>query len=228
MNDQPDMRAYDLVLVETRDREKRRAELRGQRSSPWMMGLWASAALVLPCIAWVAAWWWIEPADLLHWAVTLAIGAPLLPITFLVLLGVYDRALFEHTYLVKAKDSLDSAPTAAVSTSGIAPTSAAGLRPGIKQDGEIVSPAPRPDPAKLKLIAACVKLARAGVERGSWTRAAIAEGPDAMMPGDEWDLASPELQRVGYFYNKAGKGGGLRPVEHMPIAEIIKRLEVAL
>src|SRR5689334_982050 len=144
MSEQPEMRAYDLALVEKSERKERRAELSRQRTSPWLLGAWASAALVLPVIAVAVAWWWIEPTDWLSGAVAVACGVALLPITALVLLGVYDRALFEHTYLTMAKDSLSAAAAPSLVDMGkAAPPELGNLRPGWMVDGKVQQAAPK-------------------------------------------------------------------------------------
>jgi hypothetical protein len=48
-----------------------------------------------------------------------------------------------------------------------------------------------------------------------------------MLSGEEWDTASPALQEMGFFYVKAGRGGGLVPVPGKDLDEVIRRLEVA-
>lgn len=101
------------------------------------------------------------------------------------------------------------------------------LQPGIVFDGEqTVSPIPHLSPSKRALRDACLALIQHGITKGKFTRSALAEGEGAVMAGDAWDMASPELQRHGWF---VADNKGLRPALHFEhrLEEVILRLENA-
>ncbi len=221
-----ELRVYEQTLTVAQN--NRAQAIKQTRYSPWRMGLYVTGSLALdlaPLAAGIGGYqydgWWM-------WGLFGLLGSVLLlPFPVLVIVWVVDATLVERERLRTEKSDLRPLM---VSNVGNAPALEApgGLRPGILVNGSVMAPLATLSTDKARLKSACLLLVRAGAERGSWTRAAIAEGVDAMMPGELWDLASPELQRLGYFWSKPGKGGGLRPSDKMyTVAQIIERLEVA-
>lgn len=219
-----ELRVYEQTLVRLNDNHA--SAVRRTRYNPWRLGVYVSLASALPLAAGLGGY---QLQGQLGAVVGLVLA---LPVPFFVLLYAVDGLRVEHQRMVAERQLLMDGPRLPelpVSTSDPVPTSEESpLRPGLLVNGSVVSPLPTLSAEKARLKAACLKLVRAGSERGSWTRAAIAEGVDQMLTGDEWDLASPALQAWGYFWNKPGKGGGLRPSDKLTVAQIIERLEAAL
>jgi hypothetical protein len=96
------------------------------------------------------------------------------------------------------------------------------LRPGFEVNGEIVAPVGDSPAGAGRLRGLCLRFVRAGMRRDGWSRSKIAEGPGALMKGEDWDEASKELQRLNFFTKGAA---GMTPSRDL--GDIIKRLEAA-
>lgn len=216
------MRTYEQTLAKIN--ENHASAVRSTRYNPWRLGVYVSLALAALPAALVIGH---QVQGQLGAVIGLALA---LPIPFFVILYAYDGVQVEHQRMVAERNLLVYGPvlpeSPVVSTGGNSPASEP-LRPGLVQDGQVVARAPQLSREKVFLKNACLKLCRAGKERGSWARSALAEGSDAMMSGEEWDAASPWLQANGYFMVKAGRGGGLMPVPGKDVDETIRLLEVA-
>lgn len=219
MNESQTPQTFDQTLVSMH--REHAANVRRSHYNPWRLGLYVTLSLAAPILAGGAAWLSRESVLLAATAIFLAVPLPL----FVVLWAV-DAGLVEHERLKNEKLSMSQAP-------GLprppAPVVAADvkLRPGQLHNGRMLPPAEVLSPERVHLRDVCLQLVRAGSERGAWARSALAEGPAAPMRGEDWDLASPQLQELGFFWVKPGRNGGLQPVKGKEISEIIARLEAA-
>jgi len=216
MTDSPTQQVYEQTLV--RMHREHAANVARSHYNPWRLGLYVTLSLAAPIIVGVGGFFTTG----FFWAAIAALLA--IPLPLFVVLWAVDAGLVEHERLKHEKLSLSAAP-------GLprppAPAPESKLRPGLMQNGRITPPAPVVAPELAHLRAVCVQLVREGSERGTWARSVLAEGPGAPMRGEDWDLASPQLQELGFFWVKPGRKGGLQPIQGKPIAEIIARLEAA-
>jgi len=216
MNDSPTHYEQTLVSIN----REHAARVDRSHYNPWRLGLYVTLSLAAPIIAGVGGWFFTSG---FFWPALAAIIV--IPLPVFVVLWAIDAGLVEHERLKHEKLSMGAGPAlprpaapAAVETK---------LRPGLLQNGEVVPRAPVLTPELAHLRDVCVQLVRLGADRGTWARSALAEGPDAPMSGEDWDLASPQLQELGFFWVKPGRKGGLQPIQGKPIGEIIARLEAA-
>lgn len=216
MSDQPQHTTYEQTLA-TVHREHA-ASVARSHYNPWRLGLYVTLSLWAPLVA--------GGAGLLisGWLAAAVAAALAVPLPVFVVIWARDAGLVERERLKCELLSLSRGPMLPRPT---APEPAGKLRPGILQNGAIVPPAPQLTPELAHLRAVCLQLARLGAERGTWARSALAEGAGAPMKGEDWDLASPQLQDLQLFWVKPGRNGGLQPMPGKPIAETIARLEAA-
>lgn len=215
MPDEP--RAYEQTLV-TINREHA-ASVARSHYSPWLLAIYVTLSLWAPLVAGGAGWL------ISGWLAMLVAGALALPVPVFVVIWAWDAGLVERERLKCERLSLSRGPL--LPRPAAVPEPAGKLRPGLMQNGVIVPPKPQLTPELAHLRAVCLQLARLGAERGTWARSALAEGAGAPMRGEDWDLASRQLQDLQLFWVKPGKGGGLLPMPEKPIAETIARLEAA-
>lgn len=216
MNDQPTQRTYEQTLVSIH--REHAASVAHPHYNPWRLGVYVTLSLSAPIVAGTVGW--------IAWGWLLAVVAAVLavPLPFFVVLWAWDAGLVERERMKRELLSLSAGPALPRPPMPDVETK---LRPGLLQNGQVVPPAPLMSPELAHLREACIQLARLGDKRGMWSRAALAEGPSAPMKGEDWDLASPQLQDMGFFWVKPGRGGGLQPLPDKPIAETIARLEAA-
>lgn len=209
---------YDLTATAP---TVRRADPSIQRYDPWRLGLYVTAAVAMPLAVGGIGWYWLGGQAWL-------LGALPVPVSIFLSLWSLDAWLVEHARLRAERQSWNEPPVAPTTPhEAPAPELRQHLRLGLAQNGRIVAPSDDMDPALVALRAKCLTLARAGVERRTWSRSALAEGEGAVMSGQDWDEASAELQHLGLFEVKAGRGGGLRPARPDNLEHDLARLEVA-
>jgi len=216
MNDLPTQHTYDQTLVSIH--REHAANVARSHYNPWRLGVYVTFSLTAPIAAGVIgfiAWGWLLAA---------VAALLLIPLPVFVVLWAIDAGLVEHERLHRELLSLSAAPGL---PRPAAPAPDAKLRPGLLQNGQVVPPAPIIAPELEHLRDVCLQLVRLGSERGTYARSVLAEGPAAPMKGEDWDLASPQLQDLGFFWVKPGRSGGLQPVKGKEIPEIIARLEAA-
>lgn len=229
MSEQPTT-TYDYAGALNLALRQRAQEIKNTRYSPWRLAAYVIGALATPCVlagATFTGYWYTSQSA---W---LLIGVPAsllsLPLPFLVVIWVGYAWQIERQRLIAEKEQLCGAPSLPVPPApATAPAQPAHLQPGIVANGRVVARAPEPSAERVWLRNACLKHLRLGQKLGKWTRSELAEGDGAPMSGPEWDASSPELQHLGYLWNKPGKGGGLQPVPGKDLNEAIARLEVAL
>ncbi len=221
MTDQPH-HLYEQTVVKINATHD--SAVRARRYNPWGLGLSLAASLAFPILAALAGY---QVGGQL--GACLAAGVSL-PVPVLVTVYAIDGMRVEHQRMVAERTLLMNGPALplppALSSVG-APAAPVKLMPGLVQNGNVVAQEPKLSPDVTWLRNACLRLLRGGQVRGAYTRSALAEEPDALMSGEQWDAASPELQRLGYCYVKAGKGGGLLLTPGKDVDECIKLVEVA-
>jgi hypothetical protein len=216
MQDSPTQHTYEQTLVSIH--REHAANVARSHYNPWRLGLYVTLSLAAPIIAGVGGFFTTG------WLLAAVAAFLAIPLPVFVVLWAIDAGLVEHERLKHEKLSMSAGPAL---PRPAAPAVETKLRPGLLQNGKVVPAAPVLSPDLAHLRDVCVQLVRLGSERGTWARSALAEGPDAPMTGEDWDLASPQLQDLGFFWVKPGRGGGLQPVKGKEIAETIARLEAA-
>jgi len=200
-----------------------RSDVKTQRYNPWRLAMSACAALALFVFVTTVAYQFFG----LLWATVAAVVS--CPVPIIVVLWVKNAWDVEDQRLAQEYDTLLKFPT--TMTMPEPPKPEAHLDPGMvsMRNGseQVVHKAPALSPEKERLREACMKLVRLGMEHKTYSRSALAEGEHAMMAGDEWDDASKELQRLGWFW-VPGQGKGLRPRASVDLEMVIKRLEAAI
>jgi hypothetical protein len=195
-----------------------RSDVKTQRYNPWRLAMSACAALALFVFVTTAAYQFFG----VGWAIVAAIVS--CPVPIIVVLWVRSAWDIEEQRLAQEYNSILRFPTAMPDP----PKPEAHLDPGMLiGNSRVVHKVPTLGPEKERLRDACLKLVRLGMEHKTWSRSALAEGEKAFMGGDEWDDASKELQRLGWFW-VPGQGKGLRPRASVDLDVVIARLEAAI
>lgn len=220
MQDSPAPHTFDQTLVSMH--REHAANVARSHYNPWRLGLYVTVSLAAPIIAGLGGMFFKT-----GWVLAAVAALLVIPLPLFVVLWAVDAGLVEHERLKNEKLSMSTGPALPHQPAANVEASRAQLRPGILANGKMVSPADVLSPELAHLRDVCVQLVRAGSERGAWSRSALAEGPGAPMTGEDWDLASPQLQDLGFFWVKPGRNGGLRPAPGKEIKEIIARLEAA-
>jgi len=226
MSDVPQPQTFELAVSAAINKE-RADSVKFTRYNPWRLGLYVTGSLFVPVAAAAVG------VLAVGWGGSL-IGLTVLPVPIFVMLWAVEAALVEHQRLVAERAQLRRAggehlvPTAAASPAAPMVATRKHLKLGYLHNGVMTAPASPPDPGMQRLRKICLQLAQLGSDGNNWSRSALAEGPNARMGAEDWDAASAELQALGLFEVKAGRGGGLRPAAGRDLADSLARLEMAL
>ncbi|MCC7360533.1 MAG: hypothetical protein IT317_13710 [Anaerolineales bacterium] len=224
--------------VALRQSDQQRNAIGQVRYSPWWLGVSTSLSLTLFFVAVAVAYslaltaGWNEAVVVWGKAIgglslAFLVGVVLVPIPSVVVWWCWKAFGVERQRL-ESEPALFTAPVAAVTADSDdvgqdeGGTELVELRPGYTIDGELVAPLVDRGPAYAELRRLCLLFVRGGLARGGWSRSKLAEGPSKQMKGDEWDTASRELQRLGFF--TVGKTG-LEPAGD--VQTILEKLELA-